>query len=183
VLALAGSSPELAEKGISALGLYIAVYVFMNLGAFAIVAFLRNAMHSEELVDYAGLIRYCPGVVICFSIILFGLVGLPPLSGFLGKFAVFAALWQGYQVTGQVALIVLLFAGGINTALSLFYYLRVVKTMAMESDAESRGPVRLPLVSFPGIFIVAVTLPTLVLFVGWNFLYEWTLAAAHQLFG
>jgi len=183
VLALAGTSPDLARQGISALGLYIAVYVFMNLGAFAIVAFLRNAMHSEELADYAGLIRYCPGVVICLSAILFGLIGLPPLSGFLGKFAVFASLWQGYQVTAQVSLLVLLFGGGINTALSLFYYLRVVKAMTIDADAETRGPVSLPLISLPGVFIVAVTLPTLGLFLGWNFLYQWTLAAAQQLFG
>ena len=83
----------------AALLLYIAIYLFMNLGAFAIVAVLRNAMHSEEIDDYAGLIRSCPWTVFCFIVILFSLVGLPPLSGFIGKFAVFASLVDGYRVS------------------------------------------------------------------------------------
>ncbi len=78
----------------------------MNLGAFAVVAFLRNAMHSEEIADYAGLLRRCPGVAICFSIILLSLIGLPPLSGFLGKFAVFAALTDAFRATGKAYLMV-----------------------------------------------------------------------------
>ena len=57
----------------------------MNLGAFAVVAFLRNALHSEEISDYAGLIRQSPVVVVCFSIILFSLIGLPPFAGFSAK--------------------------------------------------------------------------------------------------
>ena len=61
----------------------------MNLGAFAGVAFLRNVIHSETIDDYAGLIRKSPGLALCLSIILFSLVGLPPLAGFSGKFTIF----------------------------------------------------------------------------------------------
>ena len=81
MLAMAQSSPDLAEKAVAALAIYIAVYLFMNLGAFSVVAFLRNEIRSEEIADYGGLIRRSPFVVICFAIILFALVGLPPLSG------------------------------------------------------------------------------------------------------
>jgi NADH-quinone oxidoreductase subunit N len=173
----------LAEKAAAALGIYVAVYLFMNLAAFAVIAFLRNAMHSEEIADYAGLVRHCPGLVVFFSITLFGLIGLPPLSGFVGKFAIFASLAEGFAATGQVYLLVLLLVGAVNTAISLFYYVRVVKVMTIDPDAETRGPVAFPLVSLPGIYVVAVTLPTVALFFLWNFLDEFALAAAQQLLG
>ena len=56
-VALVGRDSAMAEQSVAALAFYVGVYLFMNLGAFAIVAFLRNAMRSEEIADYAGLIR------------------------------------------------------------------------------------------------------------------------------
>src|SRR4029078_9607721 len=116
------------------LAIYMAVYLFMNLAAFAVIAFLRNAMRSEELPDYAGLIRRSPLTVVCLGIALFSLIGLPPLAGFIGKFAAFAALVDGFQKVEAAGLpgfylLLLLVVGGLNTAISLFYYLRVVKIM------------------------------------------------------
>ncbi|MBC8876631.1 MAG: NADH-quinone oxidoreductase subunit N [Planctomycetes bacterium] len=183
MMAMAQANPALAEKAAAALAIYIAVYLFMNLGAFAVVAFLRNAMRSEEIADCGGLIRRCPGIVICFSMILFALVGLPPLSGFIGKFAIFASLVEGYQQTDQFYLLVLLIVGGVNTAISLFYYLRVVKVMTMEPEPDSRGPFSLPLVSLQGMYLFAITVPTLVLITCWDFLNEFALNAARQLLG
>lgn len=181
-LVMAGDAPLQAQNAIAALAIYIAIYVFMNLGAFAIVAFLRNAMHSEEIADYAGLLRRCPITVICFSVILFSLVGLPPLAGFIGKFAIFAALVDGYQVSisaGHPAgfLIVLLVVGGMNTAISLFYYLRVVKVMTMEEASADRPPFVYSEVSLQGAFVWLVTAPTLLLMLNWNALSEWAHAA------
>ena len=74
LMVLVPLQPSAAQDAVSAIAIYIGVYLFMNLGAFAIVAFLRNAMRSEEIADYAGLIRRCPVTVICFSLILFGLM-------------------------------------------------------------------------------------------------------------
>ena len=62
------------------------MYVFMNLGAFAIVAFLRGAIGSEEIADYAGLIRSAPIVAVALAVILISLIGMPPMAGFIGKF-------------------------------------------------------------------------------------------------
>jgi NADH-quinone oxidoreductase subunit N len=183
VMALATANPAMAEKAVAGLGIYIAVYLFMNLGAFSVVGFLRNVMHSEQIDDYAGMFRHCPGVVICFAIMLFSLLGIPPLAGFVGKFAVFASLVEGYQATGQGYLLLLLLVGVINTAISLFYYVRVVKVMTMDPDAQTRGPVRLPLVSLPGFYVVTVTLPTVILFFAWEFLNQFALRAAQQLLG
>lgn len=181
-LVMAGDAPLQAQDAIAALAIYIATYLFMNLGAFAIIAFLRNAMHSEEIADYAGLLRRCPVTVICLSLIFFSLVGLPPLAGFIGKFAIFASLVDGYQVSisaGHPAgfLMVLLVIGGMNTAISLFYYLRVVKVMTMEEEPADRPPFVYPEVSLQGAFVWLVTAPTILLMLNWNALSEWAHAA------
>jgi NADH-quinone oxidoreductase subunit N len=182
VLALLGSDVRGAQNAVGSLVIYISVYLFMNLGAFAVVAFLRNAMHSEEIADYAGLLRRCPGVAICFSIILLSLIGLPPLSGFLGKFAVFAALTDAFRATGKAYLMVLLVAGGLNSAISLFYYLRIVRLMTMMPEPESHRPFSLPLASIPGLYVLLVTLPTALLILGWERLNSLALAAVRSLF-
>jgi len=186
MLAAAGVDGLVAEKAIAGLGIYIAVYLFMNLGAFAVVAFLRNAIKSEEIADYAGLIKRAPLTVVCFAAILFSLVGMPPLSGFVGKFAIFASLAEAYQAvtaaggSGFYLLLTLIF-GGINTALCLFYYLRVVKVMTIDDESPSRPPLAFSEVSLPGAFLWAITLPTALLIVSWNWLTELAMAAAKQL--
>jgi len=120
---LAGVDAASAGKAVAALVFYLAVYVFMNLGAFAIVAFLRGAMQSEEIADYAGLIRSCPMTSVLLVAILVSLIGIPPMAGFIGKFAVFAALVDA----GGPLMITLLAIAGLNTVISLIYYLRVAK--------------------------------------------------------
>jgi NADH-quinone oxidoreductase subunit N len=171
---LAGDHPDEAHFAVAALGVYIAIYLFMNLGAFACVAFLRNALGSEQIDDYAGLLKRSPGLAICLSIILFSLVGLPPLAGFAAKFAAFYAL-----VKAQ--LLVLLVIGGLNTALSLFYYLRVVRAIVMAPERADRPAPAIPLFALPGAFCLAVTIPVVVLGVFWGGLYDWALAAAEAL--
>jgi NADH-quinone oxidoreductase subunit N len=182
LLALLGSDPRGAQGAVAALLIYIAVYLFMNLGAFAIVALLRERMHSEEIADYAGLLRRCPGVAICFSIILLSLVGLPPLSGFMGKFAVFASLVDAFRATGSAYLMVVLFVGGLNTAVSLFFYLRIVRLMTMLPEPESRAPFELSLGTAPGLYVLVITLPTALFLLGWEYLNALAWAAARSLF-
>ena len=177
-----GKYPAAAETAFAAVPFYAGVYLFMNLGAFAIVALLRNALRSEEIADYAGLIRSSPGLVICFGVLLFSLIGMPPLAGFAGKFAIFSALVLGFQEpTARGMMITLLVIGGLNTALGLFYYLRVVKVMSFEPEPENRGPIAFPLVSLPGAYIVAVSAPVLFLGIWWNNLYTLAQSATAHL--
>jgi NADH-quinone oxidoreductase subunit N len=173
-VALTGVNPELAEESISALGVYVVTYLFMNLGAFACVAFLRNSLRSEEIADYAGLIKSAPGITICFSTILLSLVGLPPLAGFIGKVLAFKALVSAEMIT-------LLVIGGLNTAVSLFYYLRVVKVMTLDPEPENRLPVNFSLLTPGGVYVTLITLPVLLLGVFWNQLHVWALVAAERL--
>ena len=185
-VAMAGVNKSGAERAIASLAIYMAVYLFMNLGAFAVVAFLRNAMRSEDLSDYAGLVRRYPLTVICFAATLFGLIGLPPLSGFIGKFAIFTALvegWQSVEGAGDPGfyLLLLLVVGGLNTAISLFYYLRVAKVMTIDEEPRDRPPFAYSDISLSGAFLWLITLPTLFLIISWDWLSEVSLAAARNL--
>jgi NADH-quinone oxidoreductase subunit N len=180
-LALSSVTPAGAERAVAGLGLYMMIYLIMNLGAFAVVAFLRNEMRSEEIADYSGLIRRCPFVVIWFSLMLFSLVGLPPLAGFIGKFAVFAALADGFRLTQENYLIVLLVVGGLNTALSLFYYLRVVKLMTMGQEPDHRPPLEIPFFSLRNAYLLVLTVPVVGLIVYWEGISSMAIAAARFL--
>ena len=95
-VALIGTNLPEARMAIASLIVYISIYLFMNLAAFAIVAFLRNAIHSEEIADYAGLMRTSPGLTVCMAIVMFSLVGLPPLAGFPAKLTIFLALVKAH---------------------------------------------------------------------------------------
>ena len=92
---------------------YLIAYLFMNLGAFAVVAFLRNQTGSEDLSQIRGLVRRSPWMVVTLSFFLLSLLGIPPLVGFAAKFQIFAALWragQYYWRAGQSGLGVTLLA-------------------------------------------------------------------------
>ena len=186
-VAVAGYDADVARRAIAALGIYIVVYLFMNLGAFAVVAFLRNALRSEDIADYAGLVRRCPGIAICFCLMLFSLIGLPPLAGFIGKFAIFAELVNAYNVlsaagvSANYLMIGLVFAG-MNTAISLFYYLHVAKVMTIDEEPQERLPHNLSDVSLQAAYLWLITLPTAGLMLSWEPLSQLARAAARSLF-
>jgi NADH-quinone oxidoreductase subunit N len=173
-VALIGKDIELAEEAIASLAFYAGVYLFMNLGAFAIVAFLRNTIRSEEIADYGGLIHRSPGVAVALSLILFSLIGLPPLAGFPAKLIAFAYLVP----SGLLSLLVI---GGLNTALSLFYYLRVVKVMTLDPEPAGRLPASFSMWSPAGIYVAMITLPVIVLGVSFEPLNRWARLAADHL--
>lgn len=175
-IALVASSPAQAETAVSSLLLYAAIYFFMNLGAFAIIAFVRNAIGSEEIRDYAGMIRSAPLTAVSLTLILFSLVGLPPLAGFIGKFRIFQSLVEA----GGPLMMFLLVAAGLNTAISLVYYLRVAKTVCMDPESDAAQPVEMGFL--PTSYVVAVTAPVVVLGILPGVLAPWVAAAANGLF-
>lgn len=140
----------LNHLGIKAVLFYLVAYVLMNLGAFAMVAFLRNSTGSEDLRDMRGLVYRSPWAVAFLSIFLLSLLGLPPLAGFAAKFQIFAALYdagQEYTARARAAgsvpalgytMYALLLIGGINTVISAFYYLKVLRVMVLERPEEER---------------------------------------------
>lgn len=175
-VAIAGSDPAGARSAVASLAVYVAIYLFMNLGAFAAAAFLRNSLGSERIDDYAGLIYRSPGLAVCFSIILFSLIGLPPLAGFAAKFNIFSVLARF-----DARLLTLLVIGGLNTVLSLFYYLRVVRVMILLPEPQDRPAPVIPLLSVPGAYCAAVTLPVILLGIWWAGLADWARIATATL--
>jgi NADH-quinone oxidoreductase subunit N len=150
-----------AARAIEGLLYYLAVYMFMNLGAFTIVALIRNQTFSEEIDDYKGLISQSPLLAVCMAICLFSLVGLPPLGGYYGKFFIFAAVFDATKV--HWFMWVVLAFGGLNTVLSLFYYLRVAKVMCIDVRPADARPVTLTSRSSSGMYVLLVSAMVLLL--------------------
>ena len=111
--------------------LYLAVYLFMNLGAFTAAGAIWKQTGSENINDYAGLGRRSPILALCMTLFMFSLVGLPPLAGFSAKFYLLGVLIQNggwwWWLVGVI---------GINTVLSLYYYARVVKLMYLNNSDQ-----------------------------------------------
>ena len=121
---------------------YLPAYLVMNLGAFAVVAIVRNATGSEELSAYRGLIGRQPLLAVTFALFLLSLLGLPPLVGFAAKFQIFAGLADasrstnaGYAGLGGVY-VGLLVVAALNTVVSAAYYLSVVKAMVLDAPDD-----------------------------------------------
>jgi NADH-quinone oxidoreductase subunit N len=112
--------------------LYLAIYSFMTLGAFSIVAILRKGgLEGEELDDFTGLAKRHKGAAFLMLIFMVSLAGIPPTAGFMGKFYLFmAAVNAGLT---WLAVIGLIFA-----AVSAFYYLRVIMVMYMRDPSSEQ---------------------------------------------
>ena len=129
----------------SALLFYMLSYTFMTFGAFSIVILLgRAGKENLELEDYSGLGFKAPLLGLAMSVFLLSLGGLPPLAGFVAKFYIFqAALNEGY-----VTLVVL---AALNSAISLYYYLKVIVFMYMK---EPKGDFQISLTPITLIIII-----------------------------
>src|SRR5690606_16057413 len=102
--------------------------------------------------------------------------------GFAAKYVAFAALVSAMQTPEfRWMMLSLLVVGGLNTAVSLFYYIRVVKAMTIESESTNRPMPEFPMVSLRGAFIALVTVPVFVLGIFWNQFYQWLLDGAGNL--
>jgi NADH-quinone oxidoreductase subunit N len=165
---LMGISTFLAE-GVGAVLFYLVAYLVMNIGAFAIVAFIRNKTGSEELTVYKGLIQRSPVMAVALSLFFFSLLGVPPLVGFAAKFQIFRVLFDAGQIYASKSVFLsatmytLLIVGGINTVISLVYYVRVIKIMVIDSpEPNSSGPIAL---SFPVGSVVYASVLAVAVFV------------------
>ncbi|TAE70948.1 MAG: hypothetical protein EAZ85_11280 [Bacteroidetes bacterium] len=104
---------------------YIILYSLANFGAFWLAENYYQKFNTFEMKYLAGLGRWNVGFGIIFLVFLLTLNGLPPTAGFNGKLLLFSALWQSYTQTKIFILLILLFFGILNTAFSLFYYLKI----------------------------------------------------------
>jgi NADH-quinone oxidoreductase subunit N len=108
--------------GMNMLVYYLFVYLFSNLAAFGVVISIENKTGKLNISDYNGLYSTNPKLSVVMMLAMFSLGGIPPFAGFFSKFFIFsAAVEQGFYVLVLIA--------ALNTVISLYYYLKVVKAM------------------------------------------------------
>lgn len=136
------------KEGVTAVAIYILVYSFMNLGAFAVIIMMRRKnLLGDEIDDLSGLMTRAPGSAILMLIFLLSLAGIPPTAGFIGKYFIFLALIQ----TRHYVLAVLAVAFAV---VALYYYFRIVVAMFMKNPPDT-----VPLATSPGLAVaLGVTL-------------------------
>lgn len=149
----------MSEIGIRAVIFYSITYLFMTLVAFYIVSFVSDKYGNDHFERFNGLTYRYPLMAIAMCVVMFSLAGIPPFSGFVAKFHIFTALLtKKYYVLAIIA--------GINSVVSLYYYLKIVRLMVLK-DAESEDKI-------PGFGIMnqsaiaILTVPVLVLGVFWE---------------
>lgn len=157
--------PVLSVDAVESVMIYLFIYVFMNLGAFFIVIFVKNKTGGESFEDFEGLGWKMPIVGAFMTLFMLSLTGLPPTAGFVGKLYIFKTL-----VGAGSEFLWLVVAGGVNSVVSLYYYFHVVKVMFL-------GGKRSDVITYPpstmfGLMIFTA-IPSLLLGLYWNPLASW----------
>ena len=150
-------------RGVTATLIYLLVYTFMQLGAFAVVIMLRRAdVVGDELKDFSGLHLRNPFAAFAMLLFMLSLGGIPPTAGFMGKFWLFSAAIDAHWYWLAVI-------GVLNSAISLYYYIRIVVFMYVKKETMGSEPV--PSAPLTAALAVAVVM-TLVIGVYPRLLFE-----------
>lgn len=162
------------EDGFAAMVLYMAAYLFMNLGAFACIILFSIRTGSDRISDYAGLYKKDPLITLGLSLCLLSLGGIPPMLGFFGKIYLFFAGWADHQY-------LLVVVGLVTSVISIYYYISVIKMMVVKEPQEASEVVKnYPLVQWKTIglpplriALIACVLVTAVGGILSNPLFQW----------
>jgi len=140
------------ERGITAMLVYLLVYAFMQFGAFAVIVMMRRRdVIGDELKDLSGLYFTHPAVAFAMLVFMLSLGGIPPTAGFMGKFWLFgAAIEANYLWLAMI--------GVLNSAVSLYYYIRVVVFMYVKTESLGRPAPIGPALAFTLALAIAGTL-------------------------
>jgi NADH-quinone oxidoreductase subunit N len=161
------ASPELYSQSTAAVLFYLVVYLFMNLGAFFVVDMIERRTGGDTIGHFRGLARTNVVPALLLAVFLFSLTGIPPLAGFTGKFLVFAAV-----VKAKLWAIAII--GALNTVISLYYYIRVVRDMFLFDPMPDTGTAPAPRMGNLAVVLsVVLVVPTLILGLWWGPLAEW----------
>jgi NADH-quinone oxidoreductase subunit N len=128
-------------EGHQAVLFYLLSYVFLNLGAFAVVIALTHRGHdADRFEEYAGLAKRRPALAALMTLFMLGLAGIPGTAGFIAKYGVFMAAVRSDASPRMVALVVI---AALTSVVSVFYYLRLPRLMYMSEPGEAAGRLRL----------------------------------------
>ena len=151
----------LSEASLHAVAFYLVIYYLMNIGAFAVCQIVRDETGGEMLQDFRGFGQQSPIIGIFMTLFLLSLTGLPPLAGFIGKFYLFSSV----IAHGGFWYVMLAIIGVLNSAVSLYYYMKVIKAMWIASPVGDRAVrVRPAYVALTSVLAV----PTLVFGLAWE---------------
>ena len=140
-----------SSQGTNALLYYVITYALASLGAFGVLGALESE-GVDNMADLAGLSRRAPGLSFCMLIFLLSLAGIPPLAGFFGKFYIFAAALKAEPHLGLLWLVLLAVA---MSAVSLYYYLRVLKQVYVAEGAPDAPAIRISIVTQATLWVLA----------------------------
>jgi len=118
-----------SQLGMTTVIYFVLVYIFSNLGAFGVATIIENKTGKVSIDDYDGFYRTNPMLSLTMMLALFSLAGIPPVAGFFGKFFLFAA-------AAKQGMYILVFIAVLNTIISLYYYLLVVKAMFLNRSDQ-----------------------------------------------
>ena len=139
--AVAGANDSSTKSAFDAIVLYLVVYAFMNLGAFAVVITVARKTKSGEISSYGGLFQYAPGLAMVMTLMMASLAGIPPLGGFWAKFFVFKSIIDA----GSVWPLVLAVIASVNSVIAFFYYASILREMWMRPVPDGdKTAIRLP---------------------------------------
>jgi len=127
----------LSSFGTASVIFYLIGYIVTNIAAFAVVILFAHSAGSDEIADYAGLSRRSPGLALVLLVALLSLGGMPPLSGFVAKFYVFAAAVESGWIW-------LAFVGVLNAIIGLYYYMTVLKVVYLYRSEDEDKPIAIP---------------------------------------
>jgi NADH-quinone oxidoreductase subunit N len=154
----------LGKNGVSSLIYYVVTYAFTVLGAFGVVAVVQQRSGDDRFGAFAGLSKRAPLLSFCMLVFMLSLAGIPPLAGFFGKFYLFAAALAGWKNLALLWLVVLAVA---MSAVSLYYYLQVLKQIYVvpgeTSAVRASWPAQLSIVLLTALVVVLGIAPNLLL--------------------
>ena len=145
----------LGNNQLSASGMmfYVITYALTTIGAFGVVAVVEDATGGDAIANFNGLSKRAPGLALCLMVFLLSLGGIPPLAGFIGKFFLFSAVVTASANLGLLWLVILAIA---MSAVSFYYYLRVLKAAYVEDAAADAPAIQVPLLSFLALALLAL---------------------------
>jgi NADH-quinone oxidoreductase subunit N len=162
-----GTAVELYSQASASVMFYLVVYLFMNLGAFFVVDLIERQTGGDSVSHYRGLAKTNVVPALLLAVFLFSLTGIPPLAGFTGKFLIFAAVIKAKL--WAIAII-----GALNTVISLYYYVRIIRDMFLFDPMPETAVVAKPRLGNLAIALSFVlVVPTLVLGLWWGPLADW----------
>ncbi|MCE5304507.1 MAG: NADH-quinone oxidoreductase subunit N [Chloroherpetonaceae bacterium] len=148
----------MTNAGIGSVMIYFVMYLIMNLGAFYVAQLIENEIHSDNINDYNGLGSRAPGLSVLMAIFMISLIGIPATAGFIGKLYIFTAVIEA----GAIWLAVV---GILNSVVSAFFYLKVVRNMFIRENATNKSKLRF----HPATQVIAYALGALTIIFGLYF--------------